>query len=177
MPLSHISTPTAAFTLSHQNRKNQQKDQQRRFAPIFLNQVLNCKLRLRGRIRLIARTDPKTTSVDGSILVGNVIRNNQVYAPRRVSLNQRSPYWRSPGYRGTSVGIELVRRSWGFTPWPDAVATPVMDWTVIESNHIYDASVGIAIEGARHTILRRNSFDEVREPVRDEGEQTLTIND
>ena len=170
---SHVSIDTEGVSLWGY----EQEGQQRRFAPIFLNQVLNCKLRLRGWIRLIARTDPKTAAVDGSILVGNVIRNNQVYAPRRVSLNQRSPYWRSRGYRGTSVGIELMRRSWGFTPWPDAVATPAMDWTVVESNHIYDASVGIAIEGARHTILRRNRFDEVREHVRDDGEETLTIND
>ena len=170
---SHVSIDTEGVSMWAYQLAKPEKRRDRLFGPAFFNQVLGCKLRHRGWIRLVARTDPQATSVQGPFFLGNVLRENQIYAPKRVSLNQRGPYWTKPGYRATSVGIELMWRSWGFTPWPAQVATPVIDWTLIDTNHVYGARVGVAIEGATHTVLRRNRFDQVAKPVVDKGRDTV----
>ena len=169
----HVSIDTEGMSLWGYQLAETDNKRQRQFAPVFFNQMLNGKLRLRGRIRLVARTDPNATKIDAPFLLGNTIRNNQVYAPLRVSLNQRSPYWLKPGYQGTLVGIELMRKTWGFHPWPKAIRTPATAWTLLEHNHVYKARVGVSIDGAVHTLLRGNRFDEVATPVVDKGSHTF----
>ncbi len=175
----HLCDRTLGVTLMTEDDRQQANPAERMTAPDFFNLILDCRVHegggiicsAGGRLPLEAERDAPLANF------ANRFIENEVQHVVPFSGAQYGANWTwGGGWNNLLAGLNVIPMDLGKKPGGDAEGPARLIGNVFFNNWVSGSRVGVGIsKRAAHTLLLRNAFYDVADPLVDRGQATTSL--